>query len=298
MTPPIEDTGKVPVGDIELFFRRFVPAAGQDHGEPVLILHGLSYFSYDWVDIARRIATDRQVVAMDLRGFGQSGWSPAREYGLRTLAGDVVAVLDHLEWPRAVLMGHSMGGRIALCTTGGFPGRVSRLICIDFAPDVAAQGRRHVAERIGNQPDLFDSVDHALAYHGYPDAEPDSPVRKRFEAFLERKPNGFQLRRDLHFRDQFRETLRTGKSQPSEVDLWALLEGTVVPSLFVRGSSSDMFAPETLPKVSAANPLAQAIEIEGSHDLAGDNPEGVVRSVRRFLGQQPTTTSTGEPHHE
>ena len=46
---------------------------------PVLIVHGLSYFSYDWIGPASALASDREVVAIDMRGFGQSGWSPCAE---------------------------------------------------------------------------------------------------------------------------------------------------------------------------------------------------------------------------
>lgn len=279
--------GRVRSGDAEIFYRRFTPATKPlQEATPVLIVHGLSYFSYDWIPIAGALASKREVVAIDMRGFGQSSWSPARDYGLRTLAGDIVAVLDHLGWARAVLMGHSMGGRVCLCTAAWHAARAASLVCLDFAPDVAAEGRKKVAQRIGNQPDFFASVDEALAYHGHAGEAANSLLRTRYEAFLEQRPEGLRLRRDLHYRDNFRETLRTGKSQPVNVDLWALLAGLHIPSLFVRGASSDMFAPETLAKVRAANPLAQAVEIEGSHDLAGDNPAGVIAEVSRFLASQ------------
>ncbi len=74
-----------------------------------MIVHGLSYFSYDWIDLAMELATDRQIVAMDMRGFGDSGWS--KDYSVPAFAGDIVALLDHLGWEKAILIGHSMGGR-------------------------------------------------------------------------------------------------------------------------------------------------------------------------------------------
>jgi len=58
-----------------------------------------------------------------------------------------------------------------------------------------------------------------------------------------------------------------------------------VPALVVRGSESDMFAPETLPKLRAANPRITAVELQGSHDLAHDNPDGLITAVRQFLEQ-------------
>ena len=87
----------------------------------MLIVHGLSYFSYDWIKPAARIATDREVVAIDMRGFGKSDRSASRDYKLDTLSNDVVAVLDGLGWSKAILMGHSFGGRVALRPQAGSP---------------------------------------------------------------------------------------------------------------------------------------------------------------------------------
>lgn len=287
MQTPVHDSGMVRSTDVEIFYRHFPARTVGARRRPLLIVHGLSYLSYDWIDIAGALSAERDVAAIDMRGFGESTWSPARDYGLPALAGDIVAVLDHLGWPAAVLMGHSMGGRVCLCAAGWYPGRVSALVCADFAPDVEAAGRRKVAERIGNQPDEFDSIDHALRYHGHGDTLTDPLLRARYEAFLAPSPGGFRLKRDLHYRDSFREVLRGAEPAPARADLWGLLAGLPMPSLFLRGTHSDMFGARTLPKVHAANPRARTVELEGGHDLAGDNPRGVVDAVNRFLADVP-----------
>ena len=217
------ETGRVRSGDAEIFYRRF----GRPGRTPVLIAHGLSYFSYDWIGPAAGIAVDREVVAIDMRGFGQSTWSPGRDYKLETLGADVIALLDHLRWPRAVLMGHSFGGRVCLATAGWHPDRAAALICVDFAPDIAPVGRRHVAERIGRQPDVFASVDAAMAYDGHADVPAASPVRKRYEAFLRPTTSGYVLRRDLAFRDNFKCALDAGQSAPVPAYLWPMLSVSV-----------------------------------------------------------------------
>lgn len=285
--PPLDtfphESGYVLSGDVRLHYRRFRPAGGPTHRMPVLAVHGLSYFSYDWIGVAHALAQGREVVALDQRGFGDSDWSASRDYRLETLSQDLIRVLDALAWDRAALVGHSMGGRICLCTAAWSAERVGALVCVDFAPDVAAAGRRKVAQRIGQQPDLFESVDAALAYHGHADEPVDSPLRARYAAFLRQQGDGYVLRRDLHYRDTFRETLRTGASAPLGVDLWAMVATLKAPSLFIRGSESDMFAPETLQKILDVQPQAQVMEIRGSHDLVGDNPGELVDAVSRFL---------------
>lgn len=280
MTPLPHVTGRARSGDVELHYRRF----GKPGATPVVIVHGLSFFSYDWIGPAAQLASDREVIAMDLRGFGESQWSPTRDYRLETFAADIVHLLGAVQWRRAVLMGHSMGGRIALATAAWHAERVAGLVCVDFTPDVGAAGRRKVAERVGRQPDRFGSIDEALAYHGYDPRQPaDSPARRRFEAFLRPVDGGFVLKRDLHFRDTFRRVLETGKAAPLGVDLWSMLAALDLPFLMLRGSLSEMVEPQAFAKARAANPRLSAVEIAGGHDLAGDNPDALVAAVRDFL---------------
>jgi pimeloyl-ACP methyl ester carboxylesterase len=279
MQLPHERTGTVHSGDVELFYRRF----GHPGRAPVLIVHGLSFFSYDWIGPATRLATDREIVAIDMRGFGQSSWSPTRDYKLETLSRDVINLLDAFGWRQAVLMGHSFGGRVALATAGWTPERAAALILVDFAPDIAPAGRRHTAERIGRQPDLFASVDEALAYHGHDNVPAQSPLRARYEAFLRPLEGGFQLRRDLSFRDNFRKALDSGQSAPVPAFLWPMLSALKIPTLVIRGTQSDMLDAPAVEKARQANPSVTAVEIVGSHDLAGDNPNDLAAAIRGFL---------------
>jgi pimeloyl-ACP methyl ester carboxylesterase len=270
-------TDRVRSNDVEIFYRKF----GKPGGAPVLIVHGLSYFSYDWIEAGTLIATDREVVAIDMRGFGDSTWSATRDYRLETLSNDVIAVMDRLGWDKAVLMGHSFGGRVCLATAGWKPERAAGLILVDFAPDIAAAGRKYTAQRIGGHPDVFASVDDAMTYDH--DDPSDVKRRARWEAFLIKTDKGYALKRDLHYRDNFRKALESGQSAPVPAFFWPMLSEMKIPTLVIRGSRSNMFEAATLDKVRETNPRAIAIELEGSHDLAGDNAEGLAQAVSGFL---------------
>ncbi len=198
------------------------------------------------------------------------------------MSADAIAVLDALGWKKAVLMGHSFGGRVCLATAGWKPERAAALVCVDFAPDLAATGRKHVAERIGRQPDVFTSVDEAMSYH-HDDAS-NAARRARWEAFLKKTDRGYVLKRDLHFRDNFKRALE-GNPTPAPQFLWPMLGELKIPTLVIRGSASDMFASETVDKVRTTNPRATVVEIAGSHDLAGDNPQGLAQAVGDFLAK-------------
>ena len=272
--------GTCPSGDVTLFYRRFGAPGPGVTGVPLLIVHGLSYFSYDWTGVAAELASGREVVAMDMRGFGDSTWSPSRDYGVPAMAGDVLTLLDHLGWPRAILVGHSMGGRNAAYCAAGNPARVAGLVLVDYSPENAPAGSKRVTDAIAGQPDVFASVDEAMRYFGVPK---DSPKRARFEAYLRAVPGGVQVKRDLYFRDQFRRVKETGERPQHTVNMWQVLGELACPTLVVRGAQSDMFAPETVARVKAANPRIDVVEVDGGHNVAGDNPQGFLAAVRPFL---------------
>lgn len=154
-------TGTCPSGDVTLHYRGF----GRPGKTPLLILHGLSFFSYDWIDIAGELASDREVAAMDMRGFGDSTWSPTQDYAVQTNARDILALLDHLGWNTAVLFGHSMGGRHCTWTAAQNAERVCGLVLGDSPPENAPAGSQRVAQTLAGTPDAFASVVDAMCYY-------------------------------------------------------------------------------------------------------------------------------------
>lgn len=259
-------------GDVTLFYRRF----GKPGGTPVAILHGMSYLSWDWIGVAQQLGAGREVVCMDVRGYGESEWSPTKDYAVPTQAQDIVNLLDHLGWKRAVLAGHSMSGRSTTYVAAKHPARVAGLALVDFTPENAPAGARRVTQTVAGVPDTFASVEEAMKYFG-------AKSREHFEATLKRVEGGFILKRDTHFRDVFRKVLETGERPKLGVDLWQLLGEVRCPILSLRGTRSDLYAPETARKMQAANPRLRVVEVDAGHDIGGDNPEGFLAALRPFL---------------
>jgi pimeloyl-ACP methyl ester carboxylesterase len=264
---------KVQSGDVAIHYRRLGENRGQS---PILIVHGLSYFSYDWLGVGASLGREREVILMDMRGFGDSDWSPARDYSVPAMAQDIVAVLDHAGWKRAVLVGHSMGARSTICAAAKHPQRAAALALIDYSPENAPAGSKRTATMVAGVPDRFASIEEAMAYF-------KSKDRARFEAYLKPVDGGFALKRDPHFREQFRKLLETGERPKLGVDMWQLLGEVRCPILSMRGTRSDMYAPETVAKMRAANPRLQVAEVDAGHNVAGDNPEGFLNAIRAFL---------------
>jgi esterase len=265
-------TGTFDSAGIKLFYRLF----GKPGRTPVLIMHGLSYFSYDWIVPASALASDRQVVVMDMRGFGDSEW--AKDYSVPAFAGDMIALLDHLGWQKAILIGHSMGGRNCTYCAAENPARIAGLILVDWSPENAPTGALRVTQAVAGTPDVFATVEEAMRHF-----KADPIERPRFEAYLKPVDRGFAVKRDLHFRNQFRKVLETGERPKQGVDLWASLSKITCPILVIRGAKSDMFAVETVPKVTASNPRIKMVELDTGHNVAGGDPAGFKREARAFL---------------
>lgn len=99
-------------------------------GVPVVLLHGLSQQRDFWGPVVRRLRS-RPVAAMDQRGHGETDTPLDRDYSVAACASDVVAVLDHLGWDRAVVVGHSWGASVALAAAAAASDRVAAAVLID-----------------------------------------------------------------------------------------------------------------------------------------------------------------------
>jgi esterase len=265
---------KAKSGDLSIHYRRL----GTDRGQaPILIVHGLSYFSYDWLGVGESLGREREVILMDMRGFGDSDWSPSRDYSVPAMAQDILAVLDDAGWKQAALVGHSMGGRSTTYAAAKHPARAAALALIDYTPENAPAGSRRTAEMVAGVPPKFRSIEEAMGYFRSKD-------RARFEAYTRpAEGGGVVLKRDDFFRDQFRKMLETGERPSLGVDMWALLGEVRCPILSMRGTRSDMYAPETAAKMQAANPRLRVVEVEAGHNIAVENPQGFLKALQPFL---------------
>jgi esterase len=111
-----------------------VQLAATEYGEglPVAILHGLFGAGRNWAGIARRLAERYRVVAFDLRNHGASPWAETMDYA--EMADDVRAAMQARGHRRYRLIGHSMGGKVAMMAALAGPDAVERLVVVDIAP--------------------------------------------------------------------------------------------------------------------------------------------------------------------
>lgn len=101
-------------------------------GAPLLLLHGLYGSSSNWRRIAKSLSDRHRVLSVDLRNHGASPWAATMTYA--EMAADVAALIDRLGLERPAVLGHSMGGKVAMTLALTDASRVGRLIVVDIAP--------------------------------------------------------------------------------------------------------------------------------------------------------------------
>lgn len=100
-------------------------------GEPMVIMHGLYGSSDNWVGIARELQAYFKIVLVDLRNHGKSPHADDHNYNV--MADDLMVLLNDLQIYSTILIGHSMGGKVALAFTAFNPERVRRLVVVDIS---------------------------------------------------------------------------------------------------------------------------------------------------------------------
>jgi pimeloyl-ACP methyl ester carboxylesterase len=117
-------------------------------GPPALLIHAWGADSSFMTPLLEHLATSRRTVAVDLRGHGQSS-KPEADYTMQTFVDDLVWLTDRLDLRRPVVIGHSLGGMIALALAASSPNFASAVVLLDspvVAPPGLIDGFRSVIE--------------------------------------------------------------------------------------------------------------------------------------------------------
>ena len=223
---------------------------GQDSTQPpLLLLHGVTGSAWIWHDAAQALGRRRRVIALDLRGHGQSGRSASGRYATEDHVHDLALVADQLDAPVIDLAGQSWGALIAMRYAGSHPGKVGRLAVIDVEPSFE-QDESAVHPRPRHFGDIGEVVDWERKAN--PSApEPLLAVWAR-QSVQHAGQGGWERRHDPYFFEKwpFRRD-----------DLWATLPGLHMPSLLVHGKRSFVREP-VMRDMAATMPDARLIVLE------------------------------------
>ena len=258
-------------------------------GVPLVLLHGLGNEAHLWDDFVPSVVPHYRVLALDQRGHGDSDWDPEARYDAESMADDLEAVLDALEIDRFVLVGFSMGGRVAMTFAGRHPERLAGLVIADIGPEVDARGVLRIGgEMAEHRAPVFTDVQEyaAMLSLNYPAGQPHALKRMAEFALRQREDGLFELKMDPKLRaDRPTDEATKAKEEAFIQQQWDALARVPCATLVVRGAASDILSPETADKM--VDEVLQngrlAIVPQAAHSIMTDNPEGFEEAVCSFV---------------
>ena len=248
--------------------------AADEREAPLLIAHGLFGQARNFHSLARRLATTRRVVAVDMRNHGASPWDPVMSY--EAMAGDLAFSVERLCGGRAVVLGHSMGGKAAMALALSEPARVEALIVADIAPVSYEHSHRSYVKAI-QAVDLAAVTRRSDADPLLADAIPEPPLRAFILQNLEVREGVATWRLNLAAIEANMDALLSFPADLPESAYGG-------PAYFLHGGASDYVAPPTHARIRALFPGAEIEGVEGAgHWLHAEKPDVFVERVDGWL---------------
>lgn len=244
-------------------------------GPPLIVLHGLFGSKRNWATFAHRLAVGRRVITVDLRNHGESPWDDAHDYP--AMAADVARVIRRHAGGKADVLGHSMGGKVAMVLALWHPELLDRLIVVDIAPTRSTATpiefvRAMRALPIGTFASRLEVKD-ALAA-----AIPDPAVRGFLTLNVIPTAEGLSWTVNLAALEDHFDTILGFPTVPPGTSFQK-------PTLFIAGGRSAYLQPQHHAEIMRLFPAARIDVIEpAGHWVHADAPEAFVAAVNRFIG--------------
>jgi pimeloyl-ACP methyl ester carboxylesterase len=262
-------------------------ALGPEHGPRVLFLHGGGQTRQSWGNAVEQAARRGfRAITIDLRGHGESGWSPDGRYELALYAADLRCVINAVGG-EPILVGASLGGLTAMMVTASPPPRVRALVLVDVTPRIEPEGAKEIGNFMASAPNGFASLEEAAdAVAAYLPHRP----RPRDTSGLQRNLRLRNGRYHWHW-DPAMLNMHRDRDLDIENAIPAALEEAAaavkVPTLLVRGGRSRVVSDEGVRDFLRLVPHAEVADIAGAHHMvAGDANDAFNQAISAFLERQ------------
>jgi len=241
---------------------------------PLVLLHGLFGSGRNWTSIAKQIARKRRVAVLDLPNHGDSPWSDRMDYPV--MAEAVRVTLNSQRICEPVILGHSMGGKVAMVMALMWPKEVRGMISLDIAPASYRQDfasyiqamRRIDLERIRRRAEAEMSMETDI---------PEAAIRSFLcQNLVASADGGWRWRVNLNAIDRNLPTLVGFPTFPSGISFHR-------PSLFLKGGQSDYVRSDHTKSIRELFPLARLQTVVGAgHWVHADRPGEVISVIEEF----------------
>jgi pimeloyl-ACP methyl ester carboxylesterase len=250
---------------MELFFREF------GEGKPFVILHGLFGFSDNWATHAKKLADYYRVILVDLRNHGHSPWS--EEFSYEFMVEDLHALVERLELPKFNLMGHSMGGKVAMRYAQLHETKLDKLVVVDMGVKLYPPHHQHIIDAIKSL-----NLDTISAR---------SQAESHFRKYLENEGVIQFLLKNLFWKEKgklaWRMNFHVLERKMSEILKEITFTESWIPTLFIRGELSNYVLDEDLSTLEQYFPDCNLVTIQGAgHWVHAEAQETFLTHVLAF----------------
>jgi pimeloyl-ACP methyl ester carboxylesterase len=252
---------------------------GSDDKPPFLMLHGIGRLAHEFDHLAPVFRADFHVIALDMRGHGDSAWSPEGAYLVEDYVKDLEMFADRLNLRGMTLLGNSTGGRVVQVYAGLHPDRVTRLISEDVGPERTVDISNNFARQVKQDASGWATEEELVAM--LRKSYPRTPVEilTRYARFGSKKQADGRLewKRDPKLAEGFVPT-----------DLWRFVERIQCPAIYVLGGASQIVPAETQERLKKTLPDVRIVVMPGlGHYPDQEATAEFIRIVKTFLSGKP-----------
>ncbi|MGO2304041.1 MAG: esterase [Providencia sp.] len=235
---------------------------------PVILIHGLFGDLNNLGILGRDLQHYVDTIQIDVRNHGDSFRAPQMEY--QEMAQDVITLIKSLGYQSAILIGHSMGGKIAMAATEIAPDFIEKIVVIDIAP-VAYQVRRH--------DEIFAALEAVI--QGKAKTRQEATVIMRHDI---KEDSVIQFLLKSFRQGEWKFNLPSLKDNYEKIIGWKTVPAWDKPVLLIPGGRSPYVQAEYKEQIVAQFPKAKAwIVADAGHWVHAEKPEHVLRAIHRFL---------------
>lgn len=249
---------------------------GGEGKQPFIMLHGIGRVAHSFDHIAPYFRERHHVLALDLRGHGDSDWSPAGAYLVEDYASDLEQFVEQLGLRNLVLLGNSTGGRVVQVYAGMHPERVARLVVEDVGPERPSEIANALGRRVEQEERGWASEEELLASLLRSGNVAEQLQRNYVQYGSKRRADGRVVwKRDPNLTQGFVVT-----------DLWSFVSKIECPTLYVLGGASNIVPPETQERLKRTLPRVEIVTMPGlGHYPHLEAPAEYLAVVERFLNR-------------
>jgi esterase len=227
---------------------------GSEKKPPFIMLHGISRVAHQFDHIAPSFAANYHVIAIDMRGHGDSAWSPEGAYVVEDYVKDLEAFVAKLDLRGLTLLGNSTGGRVVQVYAGLHPDRVARLIVEDVGPERTNDIASAFSRQVQNEVNGWASEDELVAFLKKSNAKTPDAILRSYAHFASKQRDDGRIvwKRDPDLAKGFVPT-----------ELWRFVSQIKCPTIYILGGASRIVPPETQQKLKETLPDIQIVVMPG-----------------------------------